>query len=312
MSSGPVEIVVGTEDAGARVDVVLVRHVPGMSRARARDLADEGKIRVDGRIVPKGRLVAEGEHGAIADAPPPGVAAAEADPDLPLVVLHEDAHLVVVDKAAGVPSHPLRAHERGTVAGALLARYPEMAGVGYSPREPGLVHRLDTGTSGVLLAARDAATFEALRDALRAGEIDKRYLALAEGRVAAPDVVRMPLATDPRDERRVVACATPNEAERLGARPAVTEILASEPRGAFSLVTASAPAARRHQIRAHLAAIGHPLAGDTLYRGLPVEGLARHFLHAASLALRHPVTGAALSVDAPLPSDLAAVLARIG
>ncbi len=302
---------VGEADAGARLDIVLVRRVPGLSRAKARTLSEDGAVRVNGRRARKGAVVVAGDVVTLAVSPPVSLAALP-DASLSLRILHEDAHLVVLDKDAGAPSHPLRPDELGTVANALVARYPEMAGVGYGPREPGLVHRLDTDTSGVLLAARDAETFARLREALRVGAIHKRYRALVEGALVAPTTLDYPLATHPRDARRVFACVEERDAVRLRARDAATHIVEAEPIGAFSRVRVEAPVAGRHQIRAHLAAAGHPLAGDRLYGGPAVAGLTRHFLHADTLRLEHPVTGATLHVEAPLPAELEAALAAVG
>lgn len=308
MSDAAVSFTVGDEDAGARVDVVLVRRVAGLSRARARTLAEEGAVRINGRRARKGVVVASGDVVTLSGPAPAPSAPALPDTSLTLRIAYEDAHLVVVDKDAGVPSHPLRFDERGTVANALVARYPEMAGVGYGPREPGLVHRLDTDTSGVLLAARDAETFAALRDALRAGTIRKHYVALVEGALVGPTTLAYPLATHPRDPRRVLACVEERDAVRLRARDASTHVLDVEPRGAFSRVLIEASVAGRHQIRAHFAAAGHPLAGDRLYEGPAISGLSRHFLHAASLRFAHPITGATIHVESPLPDELEAAL----
>jgi 23S rRNA pseudouridine1911/1915/1917 synthase len=204
------------------------------------------------------------------------------DPELSLDVLVENVGYVVVAKPAGVPSHPLKEGEVGTLAGALVARYPEMRDVGYSKREPGILHRLDNDTSGVMLAARDQATFDALRQQLQAGEIEKRYLARCQGIVPAPMIIDTPIANDPRDSRRVRACTDPREIKRLRAQPATTEVLTSTPAEHGSLIEVRANNARRHQIRAHLASIGHPLLGDPLYGG-PSPG--RHLLHAVSIQL---------------------------
>ena len=301
---GAVSFEVGPEDAGARLDVVLVRRAANMSRAKARKLTEDGKVRVNGRRARKSAVVAAGDVVTLAELAQPSDFAALPDPALPLRIAYEDAQLVVVDKDAGVPSHPLRSDEVGTVASALVARYPEMAGVGYRGREPGLVHRIDTETSGVLLAARDVDTFDALREALHDGGVSKRYVALVEGSVAAPATLTYPLATHPRDARKVLACVDERDAVRLRARDAITHLLTAEPVGGFTKLTIEAPVAGRHQIRAHLAAAGHPLVGDLLYGGPALDGLSRHFLHAAELTLTHPKTGKKLSVKAPLPREL--------
>jgi len=278
-----VELEVGEEDSGERLDVVLCRRVPELSRSRARALVEGGGVRVSGRRAKKSHKVVAGDWIEVRDVPGPVDFDAAPDPNLQLEVLLETDAYVVVDKAAGVPSHPLREGELGTVANALVARYPEMRGVGYSKREPGIIHRLDTDTSGVMLAARNQEAFEALRSQLKAGEIEKRYLARCQGVVPAPITIDHPIANDPRDRRKVRVCTDAREIKRLRAQPARTEVLASTPAAHGSLVELRANNARRHQIRAHLAAIGHPLLGDTLYGGPPLEPPNRHLLHAQSI-----------------------------
>ncbi len=291
-----VELDMGEDDAGERLDVVLTRRVPALSRGRAKALIEEGGVRVGGRRVKKSYTVAAGDRVTLAGLPPPADFHASPDPDLELTVLLEKDGYVVVDKPAGVPSHPLKEGELGTLAGALVARYREMRGVGYRKREPGILHRLDTDTSGVILAARDEARFQALREQLQAGKIEKRYLARCQGIIAAPTVIETPIANDPRDRRKARACIDLREIKRLRARPARTEVLTSTPAEHGSLVELRANNARRHQIRVHLASIGHPLLGDTLYGGPALEGLDRHLLHALSLSFTDPATGERLEV----------------
>ncbi len=308
MSEAAFEFDTDDEDAGKRLDVVLVRHVEAMSRSRARELTLNGKVRVNGRVARKSDLVAAGDKITLAELPRARDFAAAPDPSLELVVLHEDRWVVVVDKPAGVPTHPLLEGELGTAAGALVARYPEMAGVGYAAREPGIVHRLDTDTSGVLLAARDRATFDALRDALKGSAIEKRYRALCAGAISAPQTISIPLAPHPKDRRRVIACAHERDVARYNPRPAVTELLTAEAAGDLTLLELIARTAGRHQIRVHLASLGHPLAGDNLYDGPQIPGLTRHFLHASELAFMHPGTHHPLRIRSPLPADLEAAL----
>lgn len=305
------ELTVASPDEGARLDVFLRDRVGGLGRAAVRRLIEEGRVTLDARrasgrerVRAGQRVVVRGELSA----------AAQPDPSAPLELLYEDAACVVANKPAGMPSHPLVPGELGTLASALVARFPEMANFGYAAREPGIVHRLDTGTSGLVLAARTPAAFAALRAQLEAGAIDKRYLALCAG---VPDdaLVGVPLraalaARGPRVHVQLDA-----ELVREGAQPIATEItrvIASDAHGAFSLVEVKAERARRHQVRAHLAALGHPLAGDALYGGPSVAKLAHHFLHAAVLAFVTPATGATIRVEAPLPSELRAVLEASG
>jgi 23S rRNA pseudouridine1911/1915/1917 synthase len=290
-------ISVGAADAGKRLDQVVRQLLPGLSRAALADAIASGLVRVNGRRASKGVLVQLGDVLQLELLEPSVGGGPAADPTLTLPVLYEDAFLVVVDKPAGVPSAALRTGERGTVASALLAHYPEMAGVGYRPLEPGLLHRLDTHTSGVLLAARDVDTFAALRLAHEHGEIGKSYVALCVGRVQAPQTVRGFLRAD---QRRVRVQSEP----LTGARAVQLELVSSAPHGAWSLVEVHVPFAARHQVRAQLSAIGHPIAGDTLYGGPSLPELNRHFLHAAELRLRHPKTDQPLQVRAPLPAEL--------
>lgn len=298
-----IELEIEPGEAGLRLDVVLVRRVPGMSRAKAREMVESGEIRVNGRNPRKGLRLAPGDRVILSRPPTPSDFSALPDPRLPLALVHEDPWIVVVDKPAGMPSHPLREREVGTVASALVARYPEMAGVGYRLREPGILHRLDTDTSGLILAARDELTFEALRAALRGGRIDKRYVALVDGRIEGPRAIDLPIAPHPRDPRRVVTTGG-----MRGARPARTEIVRADAVGDYTKIEVRVTHATRHQVRAHLAAIGHPLVGDALYGGSALPGLSRHFLHASRIALEHPHDGRPLRFSSPLPRDLLAAL----
>lgn len=305
------ELEVPEDDAGSRLDVFLVRRVEGMSRAKARRLIEDGEVRVNGRRARKGARVAMGDRIGLDALPPPSDFAALPSKELPLVVRYEDAHLVVVDKPAGLPTHPLRPHEDRTLAGALLTRYPEMARVGYALREPGILHRIDNDTSGLVLAARSPQAFDVLRVALQQGRIDKRYLALVEGTVS-PSVMDAPIAPHPSDPRRVHACVDPMDRARAKARPARTELVAVERVGrGHSLLEVSASVAVRHQIRAHLAAVGHPLVGDGLYGGIAMEGLGGHFLHASRLAFDHPLERQRVEVTSPLPPGLRALVDRL-
>lgn len=276
-----VELEIEEGEAGERIDVLVARRFPEISRARAKVLIEKGEVRVDGRRVKKSYALAVGDRVTLESLPGPVDFHAAPDPSLALEILLETDEYVIVDKPAGIPSHPLKEGELGTLAGALVARYPEMRGVGYSKREPGILHRLDTDTSGLMLAARDEETFDELRRMLQAGEIEKRYLARCTGIVPAPIIIDTPIANDPRDRRKVRVCTNPREIKRLGAQAARTEVLSSTPATHGSLIEVRANNARRHQIRAHLASIGHPLLGDPLYGGPPHP--PHHLLHASTL-----------------------------
>lgn len=301
------EFIVDQLEATIRLDLLLVRRMPGLSRVKAKKLVQRGVVRVNGRPIAKGCALREGDCVYVEQIPSTEVATALADSSLILRIRFEDAYLVAVEKPAGIAVHPLRADELGTVANALVARYPEMAEVGYHPREPGLIHRLDNDTSGLLLAARTRKAFRKLRAQLKAGDIDKRYLALCAGEVRAPLRIESKLASQ-RHRRRVVKVVPDNYPK---GRNAVTEILASTLKADYSLVEVRVYSAMRHQIRAHLASRGHPLVGDSLYAGPQIKGLHRHFLHASELHFTHPETGRLVHLSSPLPTDLIRTLRLI-
>jgi 23S rRNA pseudouridine1911/1915/1917 synthase len=244
----------------------------------------------------KGDRVAIGDTVELAREPVSGHALRPApDPDVPLVVLVELSDLVVVAKPAGVPSQPLRAGELGTMANAIAHRYPECVAIGDDPRDGGLVHRLDIGTSGALVCARTTATYRALRDAFGAGQVSKHYLAITDGQPIAREC-DAPLAQ--RGKRVVIELA-----EGLAA---YTELVVERTAPAHALVRCIARTGRMHQVRAHLAHVGAPITGDTLYGGAPLPGHAGFFLHAATIAL--PIGPDTLVVDAPLPPRFIAAL----
>jgi 23S rRNA pseudouridine1911/1915/1917 synthase len=277
------ELEVRHEEAGERLDAWLAARVPELSRARAKALIEGGLVRVNGYKARKGRALEAGDRVVLDARPGPTDFHAAPDEALELPVRFECDRFVIIEKPAGAPSHPLREEELGTVANFLVARYPEMKHVGYRKREPGIVHRLDTNTSGLMLAARTRAAFETLRAALAAGAIEKHYLARCQGVLDAPVVIDAPIANDPRNRAKVRACTDPRDVARLGARSARTEVVASRPATGGSLVELVANHARRHQIRAHLASIGHPLLGDTLYGGPPHDPPGHHLLHASMI-----------------------------
>ena len=314
-------ITITEAEAGARLDKLIVQKVPGLGRAGAKRLFQEGRIRIftegaDSR----GRLAAKGDVAVLADvielqlAETTQGSAAVPDPDLPLTIVLETPEVVIADKPAGQPTAPLDPGERGTLANALLARYPEMAGIGFSPREPGLCHRLDTGTSGLVLAARTQRAFEVLTRALKNGRLDKRYLVICATKdLPESGTIDIPLAPHPKDKRRVYPCVHPRDVARYAARPASTEYTKLSEHGDWALVEVKAPKAARHQIRVHFAAIEHPLAGDALYGGPRLPGApegehGRHALHAHRITWTGDADVPAFSVQSPLPDDLEVLL----
>lgn len=290
-------LVVGESDRGRRLDAFLQKHAAAASRAGIRQLIKSGAVSVNGRPADKGRTLWAGDVVRLERDPPPRDFIPK-PVHTPLVIRLETERFVIVDKPAGWPSHPLQPTDEPTVVGALLARYPEMAGVGYAERESGLVHRLDNDTSGLLLAARDALAFERLSADLRAGKIAKRYIALVHGIYAGPKTLSAPLAPDRRSRMRVV---TARRGPGSRGRIPTTYIDAAHPADGCTWLSVRASVAVRHQIRAHLAWVGHPLVGDTRY-GAPKTADGRHVLHASELALHCPFSGQPYAVHSPFPA----------
>jgi 23S rRNA pseudouridine1911/1915/1917 synthase len=287
-------IVVTPEQAGQRLDLVLREQFPGWSRRRITRAVEEGAVRVNGTRAQKGQLVAAGAHITLARPPDLDDALRPLPEALPLEIVYQDADIVAVCKPPGLASHPLRAAEAGTLANRLVAQFGDCAYASTDVREGGLVHRLDAGTSGILLAARHRSAYEALRESFRRERVQKEYLALVGGHPPA-QAIRMPLASV-QGQRALPVLVGPHT-------ETIVEIIETVG-DSHSLVRCVATTGRRHQVRAHLAAIGHPIVGDELYGGShgPV-GLMGFFLHAERLQFSHPRTEVALDLRAALPAD---------
>jgi len=303
--------VVPPELDGQRLDKAAAKLATGLSVARVKRAIEGGHVRVDGRRRAKGATVAAGETITIVleEVPSPD-APAVADPDAPLDVRFESDAVLVVDKPAGQPTAPLRAGERGTLVNALLARYPDLAGIGYGPREPGVLHRLDTATSGLVIVARTADAFARLRAALLDGRIHKKYLLVcaSEG-LADEGVIAHPIANHPKDQRRVLACVIPRDVMRYAPRQASTRYRVLRRGAEHALVEATVDRALRHQIRVHFSSIEHPLVGDVLYGSREVVGSTkRHALHASFVGFEGEDGVPPFAVESPLPLELGALI----
>ncbi|MET0153895.1 MAG: RluA family pseudouridine synthase [Candidatus Binatia bacterium] len=291
-----------------RVDRLLAASIAGVSRRGIQQMLSQRLVRIDGRAARKGEMI-YGERILEVEVLAPLAAAivAEAEPAVPLLV--EDPSWVALDKPARRPSHALRASDRGTIANFIAARFPECISVGDSPLEAGLVHRLDTGTSGVIVAARSRETWLALRRQFREGTIEKRYFAVVSGALAGPGVIDRPIAPHPRSRRKVQVLG---EGDRNpGARTAITRYSPLAARRGMTLLEVEIPTGRMHQIRAHLAAIGHPVIGDVVY-GEQAIAEGRHLLHAARLGFDHPRDSRRVIVESPPPADFVRALRRLG
>ena len=282
--------------AGTRLDRFLADAVG--SRARAQSLIDAGRVRVDGARVLKRHLVRAGEAISIddeVDAGSPVVAPVQAD----FGIAYEDEYLLVVDKAAGVVVHPARGHWVGTLAQALEGR----AAGGEEPSRAGIVHRLDRDTSGLLVVAKDDSVHRALKALLAGRRLRREYLALVDGHPSArTGTIDAPIGRHRRD--RKLMSIDSDEGRDARTHFEIERVLPTS-----ALLRVALETGRTHQIRVHLAAIGHPVAGDPQYGVRGRFGLERQFLHAARLAFLHPVTGEPVDVVSPLPEDLVAALA---
>jgi 23S rRNA pseudouridine1911/1915/1917 synthase len=300
----PTEIEIAPGQAGTRLEAFVRERFSGSSLTQARRVIGDGSVRVNGRPAVKGYRLRAGDRVSIAVAPvradwTPAPGAVDG-----LLFVYEDAELIAVAKPAAVAAVPLRPDETGTVANALVAHDGALAGLGRTPRDAGLVSRLDTGTSGLLLAGRTRAAFDTLLDASNRGEMVKGYLALVEGvrRTPWPSAVRRPLEAYGRRGANVVAGA-----EKRGAGIPETRILRTRAGIDATLLVAAIKHGERHQIRAHLAAIGHPVVGDVERGGRPLEH-AGFALHAAWLEFPHPRTGHRMKLETPPMEPLASAL----
>ena len=309
------------DEAGLRLDQWLTARMPDVSRARIQELIEQNMVAVNGNAAKASSRLRGGERVTVTGKVerPPLRAFAE---DIPLDVVYEDDALVVIDKPAGMMTHAgsgkAGAGSRGTLVNALLHRFGALSQLGGAVR-PGIVHRLDKETSGLLVVAKNDKTHRRLADQFSRREVKKTYIALVHGWMPrAKGTISAPISRDAMRRTRMTT-------RRSGGRAAVTHWQVSKridgPYGRFSLLEVDIETGRTHQIRVHLSSIGHPVAGDTLYgapatvrctkAGVPSIPLKRNFLHAAALRFRHPLTGQLLSFERPLPPELVQFLHEI-
>ena len=299
----------GTEE---RLDRFLARRL-GYSRSRCVGLIQAGLVRMDGKEAKKSEAVSAGQRVSV-EVPPPEALEAEAQ-DIPLDVVYEDQDLLVVNKAAGLVVHPAPGHPRGTMVNALLHHVHDLSGIGGKLR-PGIVHRLDRDTSGLLVVAKGDEAHIALSNAIRRREVRRIYRAVTWGHLPeSPLTVDAPVGRDPRDRKKMAVVE--------GGRRALTRVRVRERWAAAEYLDVSLRTGRTHQIRVHLAHLGHPVVGDPVYGAKWARGMSgtirawaqelerrapRQMLHSSDLSFLHPISGKEMSFHSPLPADMASVV----
>lgn len=299
--AGRLTFVVAPDLAGERIDRIVPRLMTELSRATASDLIARGRVLINGRSC---KAASRPVAGARIDVEPPAAELSTALAEqIDVAVVYEDETIVVVDKPAGMVVHPAPGNMSGTLVNALLGRYASLPG---DPQRPGIVHRLDKDTSGLIVVARTPAAVAALSRAFKNREVYKEYSAVVMGALVPPSgTIRADIGRDPRHRQRMAVVGA-------GGREASTAYWTLETFAHYSLVRVRLDTGRTHQIRVHFSALGHPVVGDPVY-GRPARGgaPARQFLHASLLRFVHPATGESMEFASELPKDLGAFLDRL-
>lgn len=296
--------IIEAEQVGQRLDKFLVPLLAGISRSAVQQLINEGSALVNRQKSKAGYMLRAGDEVQVLRTQPGSIVHDIAPRAIPLDIVYEDADVLIINKAAGMVVHPAPGHYDDTLVNALVARYPELL-ADEGDLRPGIVHRLDQDTSGLLIVARNIRAQAALVEQMKQHEIEKRYLALVEGLLELDQgSIDAPIGRDPRHRQRMAITA-------IQGREARTHFRVLQRYARHTLLLLQLETGRTHQIRVHLKAIGHPVAGDQEYgtgqhsRGIEIK---RQFLHSYQLRFHHPMSGAALEFEAPLPGDLQTVL----
>jgi 23S rRNA pseudouridine1911/1915/1917 synthase len=288
---------------GERLDVFVARRLPELSRSHAQRLIQGGLVSVDAGQMKASERLSAGAKVTVQIPPPEPAPGLEAEA-IPVTVLFQDFDLMVVDKPAGLTVHPAPGHPTGTLVNALLAIVPDLKGISGTLR-PGIVHRLDKDTSGLIVVAKNDRAMRALQRQLKDREVHKTYLALVQGvPKPAQGVIEAPIGRHPKNRKKMAVVANGRESET---RYRVREVMAG---GQYALLEVEPVTGRTHQIRVHMAAIGHPVVADTVY-GKRSGVLGRHFLHAWKIAFAMPLGGREVEFESPLPRDLREALERL-
>ena len=294
-------------EVAPRLDLYLVRNFPDLSRSHIKKLIQQGHVLVSGQPAKAGESIRPGQMVTVQL--PAQDREALLPEDIPLEIIYEDDDLIVINKPAGMVVHPAHGHAQGTLVNALLARYPDLEALAQADAEsalrPGIVHRLDRDTSGLIVVARTGASLKHIRRQFKSRSVQKSYLALVFGQPEASEgVIDVPLGRDPRHRQKF--------APRADGKPARTRYRVIEEFDEYSLLEVGLETGRTHQIRIHLAWLGSPVVGDTVYgRKKNSLGLDRQFLHAWRLRFEHPLSGTALAFEAALDESLRAILTKL-
>ena len=299
-----------------RLDQYLVQQFSNMSRSYLQQMIEKGHVLVNQKVGKKGSIL---QNGDIIDVQPfvhPNERTIEGNPGAHFAIIKEFENYIVLDKPPFLPTHPNQFEDKNTVANGLVAKFPSVIGVGEDPLRPGIVHRLDSNTSGVMLAALTQSGFMELRSLFNQRKIHKTYVALVLGDIQKAGTVETDIAHHLKNIRRMVAITSDKVEFRSRRRPAKTLYEPMERFGDYTLVRVQTLTGRMHQVRVHLSSIGHPLVGDKLYQSDREKnqdklGLTRHFLHAVSIEFKDPWTGQEQRFDSPLSQDLDFVLADL-
>ena len=300
---------IAPEDAGARLDVFLTKHLEGFSRTHSRAAVEGGKVLVNGKVLAAHYSLRAGDEIAVDAVAPETKITMTPRPDVKLHILYEDADIIVIDKPSGMLTHPAVPTDDTSLAHALIAHAPAIATVGDSPERPGIVHRLDKDASGLIVAAKTPAAFESLKEQFKVHDVEKTYSVLCDG-MTPEDAATITLAIGrKKGDGKMAARHEPKE----GDREAITHYHVEVRYPKATLLTVRIETGRTHQIRTHLHAIGCSVVGDPLYGTARVGRLpaSRLFLHAKSLAFTHPRTGERMTFTSPLPKELQDILEHL-
>ncbi|HBA82499.1 MAG TPA: RluA family pseudouridine synthase [Verrucomicrobia bacterium] len=301
---------VDTAEAGLRLDRFLALRVPNASRTMILEALTEGHIRVEGRRAAKGRKMLPGEVVNVEQLQETSDRTVLADPSVALDIVYEDADLIVLNKPAGMAVHPLKSDETGTLANGLLARHPSLAEIGSDPLFPALIHRIDTDTSGLVIAAKTQSAYAHLRQQFREQRVTKIYTALVHGAITESGTLEGYLTHQDGPYCKMQVLKDFADPSRADTFKAITHYKPIRQFPKFTLLEIDIPTGVTHQIRCQLADAGYPIVGDRVYgKRTPIDQAApRHFLHAEKLELRHPTSLRIVAFQAPLPPDLTALL----